>query len=396
MIPILTKKKEKKKEKLSRVTHGHWAGGFGFPNGYETLGPSSEKLSSGPGTDNPRTTACILLIYSLTANLHLRRKPAVLCNRHHVYAAVVDRTGKLLYSVGNPMRITLARSTAKPVQVLAVLETGAHEIFNLDTGDIALICALHSSEDKHVARAANMLAKARAGEADLRCGGHASLSETVNANWARAGITPTAIHNNCSGKHAGMIAGARALGTRIEDYHRLEHPLQGQVRHAIADLSGLDPRDVVWCIDGCNLLVPALPLQYLATVFGRLAESADEVQRSLDSGSTTARTRHLHPELVAGQGRFCTTLMHAYGGAVVGKLGADGCYGVARLASRSKSKNGNIGMLYAAVMEILQQLGIGTPEIWHRLARFHHPKLVNTAGVTTGSVKFDFKVQKAL
>lgn len=203
-------------------------------------------------------------------------------NRHHVHAAVVDRTGKLLYSVGNPMRITLARSTAKPVQALAVLETGAHEIFNLDTGDIALMCALHSGEDEHV---------------------------------ARAGITPTAIHNNCSGKHAGMIAGARALGTRIEDYHRLEHPLQGQVRHAIVDLSGLDPGDIVWCIDGCNLLAPALPLQNLATVFGRLAESADEVQRSLDSVSTTARTRHLSQSLhrtgaAPGAGRWTGALLH--------------------------------------------------------------------------------------
>ncbi|RAK78534.1 L-asparaginase II [Aspergillus fijiensis CBS 313.89] len=259
------------------------------------------------------------------------------------------------------MRITLARSTAKPVQALAVLETGAHEIFNLDTGDIALMCALHSSEDEHV---------------------------------ARAGITPTAIHNNCSGKHAGMIAGARALGTRIEDYHRLEHPLQGQVRHAIADLSGLDPGDVVWCNDGCNLLAPALPLQNLATV-GVWTRSQPPPGRDTCRKVFTALVQH--PELVAGQGRFCTTLMHAYGGAVVASEcgaqmpGRDGAIGIA-----VKIEDGNIGMLYAAVMEILQQLGIGTPEIWHRLARFHHPKLVNTAGVTTGSVKFDFKVQKAL
>ncbi|OJK04632.1 hypothetical protein ASPACDRAFT_38193 [Aspergillus aculeatus ATCC 16872] len=117
-----------------------------------------------------------------------------------------------------------------------------------------------------------------------------------------------------------------------------------------------------------------------------------------------------HPELVAGQGRFCATLMDAYGGAVVGKLGADGCYWVAVRASECaqmpgrdgaigiavRIEDGNIGILYAAVTEILQQLGIGTPEIWHRLASFHNPKLVNTAGVTTGSVKVDFRVQKAL
>ncbi|KAL4749331.1 hypothetical protein BDW72DRAFT_204873 [Aspergillus terricola var. indicus] len=328
----------------------------------------------------------------------------VIENKHYIHAAVADANGILLCYVGNPSRVTLARSTAKPAQALAILETGALDQFGFDDGDIALMCASHSSEDVHIARATRMLCKVQAREQDLQCGGHASLSETVNTGWIRAGL------------HAGMIGGAKALTAQSDEYHLPGHPMQVRIQRVFAELSGLDARDIEWGIDGCNLPAPALPLLNLARVYCCLAASADEA--AVPGAVPAPRSQQLsrifgamvqNPQLVAGQGRFCTALMEAYKGALVGKLGADGCYGVSVRASEQtkalgaegaigiavKVEDGNIGILYSAVVEILQQLGVGTTAIWEALEGFHRPRIINTAGVVTGSLQFALRVQKA-
>src|ERR1700692_59251 len=133
-------------------------------------------------------------------------------NTHTAHVAVVDAEGQLLYAFGNPARMTLARSAAKPAQAVAVLETGALERFGFDDADLALMCASHNSEPRHIERTRAMLAKAQVTEADLRCGGHAPLSDAVWKEWIKRDFTPTGVCSNCSGKHAGMLAGAHALG----------------------------------------------------------------------------------------------------------------------------------------------------------------------------------------
>lgn len=339
-------------------------------------------------------------------------------NRHYVHIAVVDEAGKILFSAGNPSRVTLVRSTAKPAQALAVLETGGFEQSGFDDGDLALMCASHSSEDLHLNRARRMLAKAGAEESDLRCGGHASISEAVNRAWIKADFVPTGICNNCSGKHAGMLAGARALGAGYANYHLPDHPMQTRVKRVVTELSGLDTEHVQWGNDGCNLPAPAMPLWALGKTYAAFAAAADAWDSSEQAGSAVpvrmaymARIFHAmarYPDLVAGQeGRFCTELMRAFDGALIGKLGADGCYGVGIRASEETAKlgakgaigisvkveDGNIEILYATVVETLAQLGIEAVESRKKLSRFHDLKRTNTMGVTVGHVSFDFRLQ---
>lgn len=170
-------------------------------------------------------------------------------NKHRIHAAVVDHEGKLSYAVGDPNWVTLARSAAKPIQALAILETGAADRFHFDDADIALICASHSSESRHISRAQNMLRKAEAKEEDLACGGHAALSAAVNRVWVEERHVPTGICNNCSGKHAGMITGAIYLGGTVSGYHEACHPMQLRVKPAVEDMSGLCKDGVQWAID---------------------------------------------------------------------------------------------------------------------------------------------------
>lgn len=357
-------------------------------------------------------------------------------NSHLVHAAVVDARGRLLCRLGDPHRLTLVRSAAKPAQAIAVLESGAFDRFGLDDGDLALMCASHSSEDRHVARASAMLAKAGALESDLRCGGHPAINESINRVWIKQDFTPTPVYSNCSGKHAGMLAAAAALDAGFAGYNTPDHPVQVLVRRTVARIAGLDEAGISWAIDGCNLPTPALPLERLALMYARLAAAAD-VQETAEAaagaggiggelagtggaggehaGAASADTPHLariyhamsvHPELVGGEGRFCTILMQSFAGGLIGKVGADASYAIGIRAAGHpatggadgavglavKIEDGNTKVLYAVVSELLEQLGIGTAEQRRALAGFHRPAALNTAGVETGRISFSFSL----
>ncbi|AOI95526.1 asparaginase [Burkholderia sp. LA-2-3-30-S1-D2] len=337
-------------------------------------------------------------------------------NTHVADVAVVDAGGRLLFRLGDPFRMTLARSAAKPAQALSVIETGAPERFGFDEADIALMCASHSSEERHIARTRAMLAKVDAQESDLRCGGHAPLSDAVYRSWIKRDYTPTGVCSNCSGKHVGMLAGARAIGAAIADYHLPAHPMQMRVKQVVADACGLPDDEVDWAIDGCNLPTPAFPLDRLARLYASLADGADKVEAGgaamTDRVRALARIHHAmtaHPELVAGEGRCCTVLMEAFEGQVVGKLGADACYGIGvRASARTrelgadgalgisvKIEDGNIDVLYMMVSELLERLRIGTDAQRARLAAFHRPRMLNTQGVEIGHATFPFELQPA-
>lgn len=331
---------------------------------------------------------------------------------HRVHAAVVDQNGKLLYSVGDPTRIALLRSAAKPAQAFAVLETGAGNKYGFDERDVALMCASHNAEEKHLTLVRSMLEEIDADEDDLKCGGHLSINPAVSRAWIKQDVQLTSLYNNCSGKHAGMLAGAKALGAGTEGYHLLNHPMQQRVKHAVEQLCG-SKTDVQWAIDGCNLPAPAMPLKHGAQIFATLARAADASgkhgpSKRYQSLATIFWAMSNHPDLVAGQGRFCTELMQAYQGALVGKVGADGYYGVAIRASEHtrklgvdgaigvavKIEDGNREILYAAVMEILNQLRIGPEDMRRKLDHFHHPKRLNTMDVEIGQVQHIFRLQR--
>ena len=325
-------------------------------------------------------------------------------NTHIAHVAVVDAQGRLLYAFGDPARMTLARSAAKPAQALAVLETGALERFGFEEADLALMCGSHNSEERHIERARQMIAKAHASEADLRCGGHPPISDAVYRSWIKRDFTPGAVCSNCSGKHAGMLAGAQAIGAAVQDYHHPDHPLQLRVKHTVAEVCDLPDDGVQWAIDGCNLPTPAFPLDRLARLYAKLADAAaaqpaDGAASKHSAGlARIYRAMTGYPEMVAGEGRFCTALMRSFEGALVAKVGADASYAIgvrpsgqtARLGAHGalgiavKVEDGNSTVLYAIVADLLSQLEIGTAAQRAQLETFRSPPMRNTMGVETG------------
>lgn len=339
----------------------------------------------------------------------------VIESRHTVNAAVVDASGKLLYTVGNSARMTLARSAAKPLQALAVLETHCFDKFGLDEGDLALMCASHNSEDRHINRALAMLAKSGAKEEDLACGGHSALSEAINRSWIKNDFIPTAVCNNCSGKHAGLLAGARALGAELVNYNMPQHRMQIRVKQVVEDVCNLVTDEIKWGVDGCNLPTPATPLRSFAQAYASFAAAIDATSVEIALSPRTKFSARIfkamtnYPELVGGTGRFCTALMTTFQGTLIGKVGADGFYAIGvRQSEHTKAlgsdgaigiavkiEDGNTDILYSAVVEILKQLEIGTLAMREELASFHGQGIYNTAGVLTGHISHQFTVQSA-
>lgn len=346
-------------------------------------------------------------------------------NTHAVHAAIVDASGNLLLSIGNPRRLTLARSAIKPAQALAILETPGIEKYGFDGKDIALMCSSHNSEDRHIIQARKMLQATGTNESDLQCGGHPASNPTVDRYWIKTDFSPTAVYSNCSGKHIGMLAASKAIHAGIKSYHNLRHPMQVRVQKVVESLTDLEPQQLQWGIDGCNLPAPALPLEGLARIFASLAAAAADLggEAGHSGNSRLPRERadimaHIfdsmtrYPELIAGEDRFCTELMQTFHGCVVGKVGADGCYGIGirprgtishclgntPIGIAIKVEDGDLSVLYAAVMEILEQLEVGSSKLRQQLAKYHYPRLANTAGVVVGSYTFslDFREPKSL
>jgi len=233
--------------------------------------------------------------------------------------------------------------------------------------------------------------------------------------WIKRDFTPGAVCSNCSGKHAGMLAGARSIGATLADYHLPSHPLQQHVKRVVAEVCDLPEAGVEWSIDGCNLPTPAFPLERLARLLVKLADARDRADAP--NAATGTRTQALaqiyramtsYPELVAGEGRFCTALMRAFAGALVGKVGAAGSYAIGMRASAAtaphtggpalgiaiKIEDGDQTALYATVVEVLRQLGIGSAEQIGQLNKFDAPRIVSTMGVETGYVAPQFALER--
>jgi len=241
---------------------------------------------------------------------------------------VVTHRGETLHAYGNPGLWTFLRSAAKPFQALPLIERGARERFGLETRDLAIATASHSGEPVHIEAVRVLLRKASIPETALQCGPHLPLDQEAAYALIRRNALPTAIHSNCSGKHAGMLVAARAAGEPLETYLDNDHPLQRQILKGLAELAEIPLEEVPLSRDGCGAPIFALPLQRIALLFARLAHPVEVPQPRAEALRALAGAMMAHPYLVAGKGRFDVRLMEAYPGRVVVKSGAAGVYGI--------------------------------------------------------------------
>ncbi|MCS0543363.1 asparaginase, partial [Aeromonas veronii] len=186
---------------------------------------------------------------------------------HFGHIAVVNSDGKLLYSLGDPNRVTYARSSAKPLQTIPVIETDAADFYDLSEADISLCCASHSGEAQHTDRVLDILKRAGIDESFLQCGTHIPHAHDTYKNLIASGKELTPLYNNCSGKHTGMLVTANHMKEALEDYYQLSHPVQKRILNVISEVSDYPIEKITMGTDGCGVPVHALPLERWAYAF---------------------------------------------------------------------------------------------------------------------------------
>jgi L-asparaginase II len=315
------------------------------------------------------------------------RGPAVE-SHHRVHAAVVDASGALVGSARDPGVVTAWRSCAKPFQVMPLIESGGFDELGWGDDELAIACASHGGEPEHLAIAAAMLERVGLEEGDLACGPHEPLSPRGLRLLRDTGARPTRLHNNCSGKHAAMLARAAVDSWETTGYEREGHPVQEAILERVAAWTGVPAERVGRAVDGCGAVVFGLSLDAMARSYARLADAAergDEVPERIVHAMTS------RPFLVGGTERFDSLLMEETGGRVLAKVGAEGVHTVAvldqRLGFAIKVEDGNSRAQHPAVLRMLQHLGALPDPLPPRLADLLVRAVRNTRGETVGEVR---------
>lgn len=320
-------------------------------------------------------------------------------NIHMGSVAVVDTSGKLIWSAGDPDAMTFTRSALKPFQALPFVLADGPSRFGLSSAELALMCASHSGEDKHLAAVASILSKIGCDESDLACG----CGTPLYYDAVGLPVPPhawRALHHNCSGKHSGFLAWCRLHDVPSTDYVKPSHPLQQQIRRTLAGAVGMSESSMPLGIDGCSAPNYAMPLSRLAHLFARLGSGAADPVCGAAMGDLRAAMTS-HPDMVSGQARCDLAYMQAGGGDWVSKVGADGVQtigiGSAGLGIAIKIADGAQRALHTATYSVLEQLGLlDQLDAPHRalLDSYRAPELKNVRGTTVGHVRAVLKLQR--
>ncbi|MFL5383440.1 MAG: asparaginase [Longimicrobiaceae bacterium] len=313
---------------------------------------------------------------------------AVVESRHRVHAAVVDAGGRLRAFAGDPELATFFRSAAKPLQALPLVDDGAVERYGLTLEELALCCGSHSGSAAHTRVAERILEKAGVTSEALACGPHPPFDDEAQRLLAEAGLEPGRLHNNCSGKHAGMMVLARARGWDPAGYERPEHPVQQRILSEVARWTRMPVEAIGLATDGCGVPCFALPLRQMALSFAAFAAAVRAGERG-PSVVFAAMTEH--PGMVAGCGRVCTALMRQAHGRLFAKVGAEGvyCVGVpgAELGIALKVEDGAARAVAPAILGVLRELDLISEDDYGALHSFAYAELLNTRGEPVGQIR---------
>jgi L-asparaginase II len=308
---------------------------------------------------------------------------------HRVAYAVADTSGALLHHEGDVLRPVFPRSAVKPLQAVALVESGAAERFAVSARELALACASHGGEAMHTEIVATWLARIGLDASALECGAHAPSHEPTARRLIAEGRSPSPLHNNCSGKHAGMLTLALHLGATTAGYIMPDHPVQQRISAVLAAMSGADLAPPA--IDGCGVPTHPMPLASLATAMARLADPGPDTHHAGRAGACAKIGAAMagHPLLVAGSERACSLIIAAAPDVLV-KTGAEGVYVAAlpgcKLGLALKVADGAGRAAVVALMALLARLGA----LDHKAAALGDlaaPVLRNNAGRVVGRIE---------
>jgi L-asparaginase II len=309
---------------------------------------------------------------------------------HLGHAAVVDAGGRIVARTGDPRIAIFPRSSFKPFQALPLVESGAFARSGLGDDALAIIAGSHSGTDAHAALVRTILERAGADESALRCGTHLPYDDATAAALRARGEEPGPLRHNCSGKHAGMLLYARALGAPLEGYLDPDHSVQRTIFSRFAELMGEPEPPGLPAIDGCSAPTPRMPLSTLAHAFALLTAGRDAAGRPVPALIQIREAMRAHPEQVAGEGRLDTRLMRA-APRLVAKAGAEAVHAAGvvgdEIGIALKVGDGARRALAPAAIAVLTEAGVLDAAALLQLADLAEEHITNHAGIDVGAIR---------
>lgn len=330
------------------------------------------------------------------------RRGGITESRHRGHTAVVEPDGRVVASLGSPHTVTFLRSSAKPFQAVPLLVTGAAERFGFTDEEVALACASHNGEPIHTKLAESMLEKIGLRPEALKCGVHEPYSPEAAAALRARNEPPNVLHNNCSGKHVGMLAVALQLGAPLENYETPENPVQIAIANALSQFTDVPVEDFAVAVDGCAAPIFGITVRAMALGYARLVSPPSTFDKATrDACERIVRVMMAYPELIGGTSqRLDTEIMRAARGRVVSKVGAEGVY-TAGILPCERWPNG-LGLALkiedgddkrarpTVVVESLRQLGVLYDESLEAVSRYAFFPVQNRPGDVVGEIRASF------
>ncbi|MCT7662867.1 asparaginase [Shinella kummerowiae] len=312
-------------------------------------------------------------------------------SRHRGLVVVVDGDGKVVFSQGEIDAGVFPRSACKAMQGLPLVESGAADVYGFGNKELALACSSHNGEPEHAALAGAMLAAAGVDESVLECGAHWSFEQPVLIGQARGLDHPTALHNNCSGKHAGFICAACHTGKDLKGYVRYEHPVQAEIRGVMENLTGAALATDNCGVDGCSIPTYAVSLKGLAHGFAKMATGTGLAPERAKASRRLIEACMAEPFYVAGTKRACTRLMETAPGRIFAKTGAEGVFCAAipeqGIAIALKCEDGTTRAAESMVAATLARFFKDEPAIHAALMAQANRSMSNWNGIHVGDIR---------
>ncbi len=315
----------------------------------------------------------------------------VLESFHRGVVCIVDRNEKVIYSEGDIHQLCYPRSALKFFQQIPMLMSGAAEHFGFSTEEIAIMCGSHNGEDRHIQVVNSILEKVGLSPGHLLCGAQYPSDKRSANRLIASGEKPGAIHNNCSGKHAGFLAYSVFLGADIKTYLEPLHPTQVAIRHVAAQFHARDEAAMQVALDGCSAPIYAIPVYNQALAYMRLANPAFGDTKLREACDRVVHAAREFPFMIAGSGRYCTDLIQTCSDELIGKTGAEGIYSLAFhkdiFGARIKIDDGKMLPQYNVAQKLVERSGLFSEEALAPLHHYMEEPLRNFNNWETGSIK---------
>lgn len=318
-------------------------------------------------------------------------RAGVLESFHRGTICVVNEAGEIIFSAGDAHQICYPRSAMKLIQVIPLLELGGMGHFNFTLEEIAVMCGSHNAEPEHLRVVESILYKIGATKDMLHCGPQYPTAKKVADELIKTGTKPHPIHNNCSGKHAGMLALCKLLNYSTDNYLAPEHPIQLLIKKTCADFYAYEETKMATALDGCSAPIFSIPVYNQALAYKNLVSAKTLSPKTAEACKMVIDAVSAYPFMVAGTGRYCTDMLQITAPDIIGKTGAEGIFCMGFIKQKIgvciKIDDGKMLPQYNVAQALIEASGLFSSE---QIALLHHyaqAPLTNFSKLQTGEIK---------